>query len=521
MLTRVRRFLGLFFIVVLGCVSLSWATTYAISNSTGSDSNSCLPASPCNTLKKATSLMVPGDVLKFMGTSSVPQTYSISSDAFNVTNLSTGSLTTYTTFMAENDGGAIISADLAMQDSATPLQSHLIFEGFKFTSTNQKNIYGDHLAFKRCAFKGGPSSGNTVNTAVGGNNNGSNLTRYVLLEDCWWYGAGGRYDLLIFNSENIVTRRTVIRHEGNYTYDGSDPESGFALYNSSACDILNMNLVDNTTNYTVGWTQPLYFIHNASASPDHVVIGNNITGFAIIGARSVGMRSDATTSSSNAFTDGVVVNSEDFAFSWGSNNNTTATGTRLAAIRHNMSFASAGGAGGFGYFGSGGGITLTNVLVSTYTSGADYNGISPTFFDTFNNGSTASGTGRQTYDPSTHGFLYPFRVEAGSSLLTDGTGGQIGPNIVNKLGADGTFWGEANYNTDTGNALWPWPYETRIKTDLQDTSPGWGFSASTETLTQYEWEILGNSMPTNIYPTISPEIIGKGFSATGIKFIPN
>jgi hypothetical protein len=91
------------------------------------------------------------------------------------------------------------------------------------------------------------------------------------------------------------------------------------------------------------------------------------------------------------------------------------------------------------------------------------------------------------------------------------------------MGVDGTFYGDTGYNTDTGTVLWPWPNETRIKSDMAaGTNDAGGFAAPGNdawgqpiTLTRYIWESLGNKIPDDIYGTssdITPPAAPSGLS---------
>lgn len=62
------------------------------------------------------------------------------------------------------------------------------------------------------------------------------------------------------------------------------------------------------------------------------------------------------------------------------------------------------------------------------------------------------------YDPLANGLKYPVRIEQGSVLATLGSGGaRIGANITHKLGVDGTFKGEVDWDAEQQAPLWPWP----------------------------------------------------------------
>lgn len=495
----IRRFLLTGVLSAWSGVSVFAATFYI--SPAGSDGGIGTSGSPFKTLSHAFSMSSGGDIFILKdGTYSYP--------GCELNDVKSGSPIGYTVIKAENDGRAVITRSGALNfPTSNPMKQYIRIEGLTFKLAEQKEIHGNHLKFMRCGFRGGPANGNSVNTVIGGNNDAT-LTRHVLLEDCWFWGPGGRYKLLIFNAENIVVRRVVIRNDAGWTQAPAtgNPEACFALYNSSDCEIQNLVLVDSDQTY-YEYTQAFYFIHNPSANPDHVVERNRLRGIIIVNTKAVGFRADAADTTDNLLEDAIVVNSEDWGYSWGSNSDTTFTANRVAAIRKNPPITPTSGAGGYGYWGSGGGITITNSIIANFSSGPDYNGISPTYFNSYNNGSTTGGTGQKTYNPLTNGLLYPIRIEAGSSLKTAGSGGgQIGPQIVNQIGVSGTLWGEAGYNTDTGEPLWPWPHEERVVSDMcADTTRGF---CGRGYLTQYIWESLGNTSPLPD-PTFTPTNSGN------------
>src|SRR3989344_635013 len=92
------------------------------------------------------------------------------------------------------------------------------------------------------------------------------------------------------------------------------------------------------------------------------------------------------------------------------------------------------------------------------------------------------------------------RIESGSPYKGAGeSGADIGANIINRYGVDGTKVGDPGVETLTTNALWPWPYENQIKSDIcTATGLTTGWCGTTKTLTAYTWEYLGNTCPTSI-----------------------
>ena len=77
------------------------------------------------------------------------------------------------------------------------------------------------------------------------------------------------------------------------------------------------------------------------------------------------------------------------------------------------------------------------------------------------------------------------------------------------------MWGEANFDVESSEPLWPWPNEQLIKEDLCLDQPGDGFCSKgvglyggPVTLTSYIWEMLGNACPVeicNAEPVVQPK----------------
>ena len=129
-----------------------------------------------------------------------------------------------------------------------------------------------------------------------------------------------------------------------------------------------------------------------------------------------------------------------------------------------------------------------------------------------------TGSHSTNQDPN---LIYLPRIENNNALLknTASDGGDIGANIVKRIGVSGTLYGEPGYDTETDENLWPWPHEDVIKRKMRaysytgPTSSGEtatlsgnrGFAASGNglyggpiTLTSYIWEYLGNPCPEDI-----------------------
>jgi hypothetical protein len=114
-------------------------------------------------------------------------------------------------------------------------------------------------------------------------------------------------------------------------------------------------------------------------------------------------------------------------------------------------------------------------------------------------------------------YIIRTETEYANNLSTvSSTGGQIGGNALTLTGTQGTYFGEAGYNTDTGLPMWPFPYEALYFTNInefyhQDSTATvygnrGGFATAKQldtskarTPTSYVWDYLGNPMPSDIY----------------------
>jgi hypothetical protein len=143
------------------------------------------------------------------------------------------------------------------------------------------------------------------------------------------------------------------------------------------------------------------------------------------------------------------------------------------------------------YASLGGGISVKNSIAYKNTAQV-LNGVTGSSLVAYGNGSDAGAT---VLDPTANGLKYLPRIEAGSRLTTLGEGrSQIGPEIVKRIGASCTLYGEAGFEDVTTQDLWPWPNEGRMKSDFAEVGSR-GFSAGSGSLTDYIWGYLGNASP--------------------------
>ncbi len=467
------------------------ATTYYVGKS-GSDANSCVTST--SGVASNRKLTIAGG----LGCSAAGDTLIIGDGTYSETlqNIPNGSAGNYVVIRAENEGSTIVTG-LSMVNT----DAYINVIGINFRSgNNQKIILGNHLKFQRCEFRGGPSSGNVVNLLIGSNDFSD--TADILLEDVWVHGVGnGRYNVLVYNADRVVLRRAVIRHDGGWT-GPSNPSAGINFYVSSDSWCLNCIVLDSVE--SLDWSGAFYMVKNSSVA--HANANNGIVGSIILNNPDLGLRMDASSSGNNisnvTLIDNVLWDNANGGISACCSGSVTSTSNRLTIGRSIVTLAG-DWKGGYGEF-SNGSATITNSIFRDLD--ADVSGATATYCDTYSNGSVnCSATGRQTYDPLNNGLTYLTRIEVASNLKAAGSaGGQMGAQIVNKIGSDGTLYGESGWNSDTGNILWPWPNEARIKQDMcTDVSITRGF-CGTSSLTAYIMNYLGNGNPYTVTDTTPP-----------------
>ncbi len=457
----------------------SGGATYFVAT-TGNDANACaaaqIGATAKRTLQAGLACLAAGDTLIIRD-----GTYSGAANA--LTNLPNGNAANSISIRAENEGGVVLTGGLDMVHS----NAYLNFQGLRFQDTVGRAILGHHLKFLRNEFKGGCASGNCAATTVGSND--FNDTADILFEDNWFHGRGGRYNLLVYNANRVVVRRAVIRHDAGWIDTKGDPEAGLNFYNSSNCSAQNVLILDNDLTY-VSWQGAFYSVYS-SDSPGAAANNSWIGNIALRSPAGGGIRFDGNGAISGAIIEDMVLWDTEFASAMGSS--ASVIGVNMNRITAGTSKIS-GQSAGFVQFARSYSGTVTNAIIAN--TSADSIGVPLTFFDSFNNGAVSSGTGRVTYSPFSNGLSYLARIEAGSPLKTAGSsGGQIGAQIVNRIGRAGTFQGETGWNTETGTALWPFPNETRIMKEMcTDAGISRGFCAD-RSLTRYIMNYLGNGNP--------------------------
>lgn len=455
------------------------AATYYVDAAAAADTGTGTSVSPKKYIQSGLALLstAGGDVLVVS-----PGTYSNAKDA--IASVPSGKLGAYNVVRAAVDGTVTIKQSFYLGTGDHFVQ----FEGLKWDFADTKAVLGRYVKFLRCAFKGGPGTGNNVTVQIG-SNDVTPGAQYILLEDSWVYGPGGRYKVLVYNSDKVVLRRLVVRHDGGWTFDGSNPQAGITIYDSTNIQAQNVMVVDSLTGLD-SFESNIYLVANATTAQR---AGNvALRGSVVIGGGGNGIAWDGSSAYTSSLVEDVVV--------WGSSAGGIATNGSANKGTVNRATVKSGGAA-FADWRSAGGVTVSNSIAYKNT-GAVCEGITVANSIAFGNGNNNCG---RVLDPTTNGLLYLPRTEAGSVLATAGAAGaQVGAQIVNRIGVSGTLYGDTGYDQVTTTSLWPWPNEARIKTDFADYNSR-GFSAGTKTLTDYVWSYLGNASPAFSSTTVAPK----------------
>lgn len=477
------------------------ADTHYVSTTGSNDSECTLQSSPCLTINYGISKMIGGDILE-IGDGTYSGTENNLDKNSNIPNGTDGNYTKIKATNIDNNKSHVIITskfDFRVGSSEASREIHHVeFHGLKIQSSTSKNVSGHHIKVFNTGFEGGPATNNTMVFSVG-HNNLSTSSKNILLEDIWSYGFGGRYNLMVFNSENVVVRRAVIRHDGGWACDGSNPEAGMTIYNSRFVQLQNVIVLDSISdrNSSNGGCQGFlgfYNVSNSAGSTPHentrivgsMALNNNVH---------VGIAYDDYRSIPNALIENSVV--------YNSGKGINANGTYKDVTIKYVTIAS-NPDHGIAKYGTNNTFNISNTLIYN-NGGKALDGVSGNTDVLCHSNSSTSGCTITNIDPSASGLLHLPRIETGSYLESAGAGStRIGANIISKTGVSGTLYGETNFDTEQ-DALWPWPNQDRIASDLCAVR-NVGFCSTS--LTDYIWGILGTVTPSNLQPMPTP---------TGIK----
>jgi len=421
-----------------------------------------------------------------------------------------------------NFTGAIFRDDRG--DMADPgIIQYIKFWGIKWHNVTVGQWW-DYIYFKQCAFLGMLDGDNAPLRILG---------QYHLVEDSVVYGKG-RYKVLAYDLSRGVQRRgrgynifrrVIARNDWAMRNDVStNPIATFVSYFNRDTAFLNVIDIDSDSpNY---WMDSPGEFNGAFSQPvDDGLHRMKVRGsIAINNAMSLGWGASPydATDSGNEITDVAAVK-----VAGGINFRGGGTINRLTLVdagANNFTYRSTTQQSqiltrDLGVTSWDNPVTVTNTILRDIVSTAMDGNTSGNYINTSAVGTVGNTPSNHiTTNPLTNGLLYPVRIETGSALATGGIGGgQVGARILNKLGVDGTFQDDVNWDTEQGS-LWPWPLESWVKAEMAsmpatingDTMPSAtrGFASPTAkqlngtsdvTLTSYIWESLGNQMPSEIY----------------------
>ena len=489
--------------------SFSSVPTWYISPLGNDSSNGQTPGTAWKTFVTAFSGMASGDQLilldgQYSSSTTGVMHWDTSIYGVNSAQAPSGvSLVRMTIVRALNPGKVTINGPLFVGRSARK-DSFILIQGVTFEGTGE--LYNTSFnTIKDCGFHGAFSIG----TADHQNGNTDNL-----IEDVWVWATGERIIAINYQADRNVWRRLVVRGDGCGTAacNGSgNPNVGFTVYDSRDASVQNVIVVDRIL---AGSDEP----YANFATAQHTANSNKYLGRnEWLGAMSINppdsgftFEADATIPIDPTWTMKDVV-----VFGSGSIDgiNVAANG-RLILSNATLVAATQFGSGIRVAPGSIG-TSMTNTIVKGFNWGLN-SSLQPSYTDTFGSATLYNQTTptvgvrltNPTADGATPSLKYPTRIEAGSVLKGTGLGGaDYGANVVNKIGVDGSRFGEPNYNTVTANALWPWPNQARIKLEMCAGTTR-GFCAigtrldglKPISLTSYIWEQLANPVPNSVDP---------------------
>jgi len=389
----------------------------------------------------------------------------------------------YNVVRAAIDGSVTVTGNLDLPLSSAYLQ----FEGIKWTAADQKNIVGHHLKFLRCAFKNGPPTGNNVSVVVGTNDQTPGA-HDILIEDSWVYGPGGRYKVLVFNSRNVVLRRVVVRHDGGWIPSNEDPQAGIAIYNSPDVELQNALVIDSTLQYP-GWLGAIAHVQNdlrgTLENADARVRGSIVLNIADVGVSYEGNGSIRDAQIANTVIWKVARSA--LTLNGGSHN--------VRADR--LTVGEVSGSSAINVFGgSASTLDVTHSILHRVAREA-FRRNRGTLSESINNCFATSGSvgcagpGDTALDALTNGLKFLPRVEPDSKLGEAG----MGAVVTTRIGTQGTLYGEPGYDSPTGEDLWPWPNQDRLRADFCEDGVTRGLCGTPLSLTNYIWSFLGSAWP--------------------------
>ncbi len=438
----------------------------------------------------------------------------------------------YTTIMAQTPLGVIFDSLWSERKAISLYGSdwsgsnangaeYIAIKGFVSHSGRESAIlitHSNHIKVTDSAFYDGYSIGNNSTATI-------SYSSYVLIENCFAWGSG-RYKFLVFQSDHVILRRCVARVD--YHNANNQPIGVFTSYGSDNVEMQNCIAIDNDSSD--------YWLNvSANGANQQGLFGVSETKKSLTGnsrnqiTRCIGLNSEMKFTQSDTaaihtveeayFTDCVGWKFRSL-IAGNPPNGLPFSGWKAKVVNvNNCTFGDLGLKTGTDYpdywfngwssLGANNNIVTNSIFHNANSSAglfyliedANYNNI-------FNSGASSNSTINNTIstDPTSNGLKYLTRIESGSSLSTAGNGGvRVGADLTKMYGKSGTLWGETGYNSDTIVDMWPFPNEDQIRNFMRSYNPDGtdptkpdgkrGFCADSQTLTNYIWGYLGNTVP--------------------------
>ena len=489
------------------------AATYYVDGAGGSPGGNGSAGSPVNTIKAGLALLSPGDTLIVRDGLYQGEANCLSGPYGGYDGFPSGAAGAYITIKAENYLGAVIDGGEAYNPIFVWNASYLIFQNFLLRSTTRENgganfraqdahhikvldclsveAYFGHFWFRNC--------------------------HHTLVEDCAAFGRSaysfcwvGEYEDYTRSQYNLC-RRCVARRDAHFYPD---------------------HQANHFASFVAYWADHTYFQNCLSLDGVHAEDQGNVpdddwiattTFFTTNGASNYEARGCLALNEPGQIASFSPGDSEEIVFAnnlaW--MNDSSSFGVLAVSPRASYSVLGntlAGVRGAGDYQGSGVGVTEGNIggvhdnvilgcrIGMEGVAGPHGNNV---LANDNNYANTAPGPGdRVDLDPRASGLSYLPRIEPGSALASAGRdGGRAGAEILNRLGAGGALFGEAGWDQQTGESLWPWPHQDQLAQRMalynrHGVTGARGFAAGGAaldggpvTLSSYIWEYLGNPCP--------------------------
>ncbi len=420
----------------------------------GSDTNPGTQASPKKTLAAAkTAVAVGGTIAMLDGT--YP-------DSIGNTGLKQGTSWIaggFTRIRAVNTGSVVISGSLGIHVNT---HFYCTLEGLCWDYAGNKEVTCHDVKVLNCGFRGGPASGNNE-TLYCGTNDFTPGASNLLFENCYVYGAGGRYKMMVYRGQGVIFRNCLVRNTGGWTYDGSDPQADITIYDSKNCEAQNCITIDCVTGLT-NYLYNFFTVTNTSVnSPGGTFWRNCIVANTSSGGSAAGMGCEGTAGTASAnWINCAVINAKTFGFASNELNAASGSVSRCSIDGQNTS-------SGLSNFNSAHkAITADHCYVTNFSSAIGSNLTTSNMYS-FGNG-TNTGT---VMSPAAAGQANGFELVPGGVLATNG----VGADIRFRIGVAGTLYGDTGYADQTSVPMFPWNNEALIKAKFAaDNNIGWAAS---------------------------------------------